>query len=174
MARIAMLGTGLIGMFYTVALQGKRRRDEVTVVYGRDPERTKTFAEKHAVPRWTTDMADAIRDPETDAVVIGLPNHLHKEWAIRAVQAGKHIYNEKPLTITPGDARSLLAEAAADGCDAAAPPAAGAGAAAGSIAAMLGLRLEVDGFPLQVTVTEPVAPLIPTATTSGSRPGRSR
>ena len=38
MARIAMLGTGLIGMFYTVALQGKRGRDEVTVVYGRDPD----------------------------------------------------------------------------------------------------------------------------------------
>ena len=40
MARIAMLGTGLIGGFYTEALQAKRRRDHGTVVYGRDPRET--------------------------------------------------------------------------------------------------------------------------------------
>ena len=74
MARIAMLGTGLIGAFYTEALQAGRRRDQVVVVNGRDPERTKAFAAEHGIKRWTTDMAEAIRDPETDAVVVGLPN----------------------------------------------------------------------------------------------------
>mgnify|MGYP000703531644 CR=1 FL=1 len=72
MARIAMLGTGLIGMFYTVALQGKRGRDEVTVVHGRDPERTKAFAEKHGIARWTTDMGEAIRIEELARNLISL------------------------------------------------------------------------------------------------------
>jgi len=108
MARIAMLGTGLIGMFYTVALQGKRGRDEVTVVYGRDPERTKAFAEKHGVPRWTTEMAEAIAASETDAVVIGLPNHLHKEAVALAVEAKKPVLCTKPLARNAAEAREIL------------------------------------------------------------------
>ncbi len=108
MARIAMLGTGLIGMFYTVALHAKRGRDEVTVAYGRDPDRTKTFAEKHQIPRWTTDMAEAIRDPETDAVVIGLPNHLHKDAVALAAEAGKPVLCTKPLARNAAEAREIL------------------------------------------------------------------
>ena len=115
MARIAMLGTGLIGMFYTVALQGKRGRDQVTVVYGRDPERTKAFAEKHGVGRWTTDMADAIRDPGTDAVVIGLPNHLHKEAVALAAEAKKAVLCTKPLARNAVEAREMLEIVEKDG-----------------------------------------------------------
>ena len=40
MANVAMLGTGLIGLFYTMSLHGKRSRDKVVVVQGRDPEKT--------------------------------------------------------------------------------------------------------------------------------------
>jgi predicted dehydrogenase len=108
MARIAMLGTGLIGMFYTVSLQGKRGRDEVTVAYGRDLERTRAFAEKHGIPRWTTDMAEAIRDPETDAAVIGLPNHLHKDAVALAAEASKPVLCTKPLARTAAEAREIL------------------------------------------------------------------
>jgi predicted dehydrogenase len=108
MARIAMLGTGLIGMFYTVALQGKRGRDEVTVVHGRDPERTQAFAEKHGIPRWTTDMAEAIRAEETDAVVIGLPNHLHKDAVALAAEAKKAVLCTKPLARSAVEAREIL------------------------------------------------------------------
>src|SRR4029453_18605927 len=54
MANLAMLGTGLIGLFYTMSLTGKRSRDKVVVVQGRDPEKTKAFAEKHGIPRSTT------------------------------------------------------------------------------------------------------------------------
>jgi predicted dehydrogenase len=108
MARIAMLGTGLIGMFYTVALQGKRVRDEVTVVYGRDPGRTRAFAEKHGIPRWTTDMAEAIGAPEADVVVIGLPNHLHLEATARAAEARKAVLCTKPLARTAPEAREIL------------------------------------------------------------------
>jgi predicted dehydrogenase len=108
MARVAMLGTGLIGMFYTVALQAKRGRDEVTVVHGRDPDRTKAFAEKHGIRRWTTDMAEAIRDPETDAVVIGLPNHLHRDAVALAAEARKAVLCTKPLARTAAEAREIL------------------------------------------------------------------
>ena len=77
MANVAMLGTGLIGLFYTMSLHGKRSRDRVVVVHGRDPEKTKAFAQKRGIPRWTTSLEEAISAPDVDLVVIGLPNHLH-------------------------------------------------------------------------------------------------
>jgi predicted dehydrogenase len=103
-----MLGTGLIGGFYTEALQGKRRRDEVTVVHGRDPERTKAFAARWGIPRWTTDLAEAVQDPEAEVVVIGLPNHLHKEAASVAAQAKKAVLCTKPLARSGKEAREML------------------------------------------------------------------
>ena len=66
-------GTGLIGLFYTMSLHGKRSRDRVVVVQGRDPEKTKAFAEKHGIPRWTTSLEEAVSAPDVDLVVVGLP-----------------------------------------------------------------------------------------------------
>jgi predicted dehydrogenase len=108
MARIALLGTGLIGTFYAAALQGKRRQDRVTVVQGRDPERTRAFAEKRGIPRATTDMAEAIRHPDADVVVIGLPNHLHESAALLAAEAGKPVLCTKPLARNAVEGRRML------------------------------------------------------------------
>ena len=76
---IAMLGTGLIGDFYTMTLHGQRGRDRVAVAYSRSEERGKAFRERWDIPRSTTSMAEAINDDEVDVVVIGLPNFLHEE-----------------------------------------------------------------------------------------------
>lgn len=108
MAGIAMLGTGLIGRFYTEALQGKRARDRVTVVYGRDEERTKAFASTWGIPRWTTDLVEAIGDPDAQAVVIGLPNHRHKEAVSLSAEAKKAVLCTKPLARTAAEAREIL------------------------------------------------------------------
>jgi predicted dehydrogenase len=108
MANVAMLGTGLIGMFYTMALSGKRSRDRVVVVQGRDASRTKAFAEKHGIPRWTTHLEEAVSGEDVDLVVIGLPNHLHREAVVAAAQAGKGIACTKPLARSAAEAREML------------------------------------------------------------------
>ena len=77
--QVTMLGTGLIGLFYTRTLHGQRNRDRVHVVYSRSQDRAEAFAREHAVPNWSTDLEEAIAHPDTDTVVIGLPNHLHEE-----------------------------------------------------------------------------------------------
>ena len=105
---IAMLGTGLIGMFYTMTLHGQRRRDRVHTVYSRTEDRARTFAEEWSIPRWTTDMREAIEDPEIDAVVIGLPNNLHLEAAVAAAEAGKAVLCTKPLGRTATEAKAML------------------------------------------------------------------
>ena len=108
MTNVAMLGTGLVGMFYTMALGGKRSRDRVVVVQGRDAAKTKAFAEKHGITRWTTHLEEAVSAPDVDLVVIGLPNHLHREAVVAAARAGKGILCTKPLARSAAEAREML------------------------------------------------------------------
>jgi predicted dehydrogenase len=108
MAKVAMLGAGFIGDFYTHSLHGLRSRDRVQVIYSRDEARGKAFAEKHGIPRWTTSMKEAVNDPETDLVVIGLPNNLHLEAVRLAASAGKGILCTKPLGRNAAEAFKML------------------------------------------------------------------
>ncbi len=106
--KVTMLGTGLIGMFYTMTLHGQRSRDRVHVVYSRTEERVKHFAEEWGIPKWTTNLAEAISNPETDVVIIGLPNNLHEEAVVMAAEAGKAILCTKPLGRNATEAKAML------------------------------------------------------------------
>ena len=106
--RICMLGSGFIAMFYTMALQGKRNKDIVSVVYSRTESSARKFSEKWDVKHWTTDLDEAIENPEADIVVIGLPNHLHEEAVMKAVNAGKPILCTKPLGRNAEEALRML------------------------------------------------------------------
>ncbi len=108
MHKTTMLGTGLIGMFYTMALHGARSRDQVQIVYSRSQERVQKFAADWKIPKTTTDMAAAINDPDTDVVIIGLPNHLHEEAVTLAAKAGKAVLCTKPLARTAAEAKRML------------------------------------------------------------------
>jgi predicted dehydrogenase len=106
--RVTMLGTGLIGLFYTQTLHGKRQRDRVEVIYSRSEERARDFAAQYGIPRSTTKLEEAVADPETDAVVIGLPNHLHEEAVRLCAQHGKAVLCTKPLARNGEEARRIL------------------------------------------------------------------
>ncbi len=108
MHKISMLGAGFIGMFYTLSITRSRSKDVVSMVYNRTPENARDFAEKYNVPRWTGDMDEAINDPETDVVVVALPNFQHKEAIIKAAKAGKAVLCTKPLARTGQEAKEIL------------------------------------------------------------------
>jgi predicted dehydrogenase len=105
---ITMLGTGLIGDFYTNTLHGQRGRDRVRVAYSRSPERAEAFRERWDVPDATTDLATAINHPDTDVVVVGLPNYLHAEAVELVAKSGKAVLCTKPLGRTADEARQML------------------------------------------------------------------
>jgi predicted dehydrogenase len=105
---VTMLGTGLIGLFYTATLHGQRNRDRVRVVYSRSEERARSFAEANGVPDWSTDLEEAIAHPETDSVVIGLPNDLHEQAVEIAARQGKAILCTKPLGRNAAEAKRML------------------------------------------------------------------
>lgn len=108
MHKVTMLGTGLIGMFYTMTIQGGRSRDKVEVVYSRTKERVEKFAKDWNIKHATTDMAEAINHSNTNVVVIGLPNNLHLEAVKLAAKAGKAILSTKPLARTGAEAKEIL------------------------------------------------------------------
>jgi len=108
MHKIAMLGAGLIGRFYTMSLLSYRGKDEVKVICASKLENAQKFAQEFGIPRWTADMAEAIRDPEVDTVIIGLPNYLHKKAALLAAEAGKAILCTKPLAMSGPEALEML------------------------------------------------------------------
>jgi predicted dehydrogenase len=106
--RISLLGTGLIGDFYTSTLHGQRGRDRVEVVYSRSDARTAAFKERWAIPVATTDIDAAIEHPDTDVVVVALPNFLHVDAVERVARAGKAVLCTKPLGRTADEARRML------------------------------------------------------------------
>ena len=108
MRKITMLGAGLIGTFYTSTLQGMRNKDKVEVICAVNDEEAKKFATTWNVPRWTSSIEDAINDPHTDLVVVGLPNYLHKEAVLMAAKAGKPVLCTKPLGRNASEGLEML------------------------------------------------------------------
>jgi predicted dehydrogenase len=108
MHKITMLGTGLIGRFYTMTLHRQRGADRVHTVFSPTEAHVSSFAAEFDIPEWTTDMAEAINDPETDIVVVGLPNHVHREAVLLAADAGKPVLCTKPLARNAREAWEIL------------------------------------------------------------------
>src|SRR6476469_1277717 len=74
---------------------------QIVAVGSRDLTRAHAYASEHGIPRVHGSSADLLADPAVDAVYIPLPNSMHVPWAVRALEAGKHVLCEKPLSRTP-------------------------------------------------------------------------
>src|SRR5256885_1678393 len=109
--RTAILGTGFMGRVHLEAVQ-RVESVEAAGIFGRNPEATARLAAGFSVPKSTSDYREVLRDPAIDAVHICTPNAQHFAMAKEALQAGKHVLCEKPLTTTVAEAEELVALAA--------------------------------------------------------------
>ena len=108
------LGPGRIAPRIVRAL-ADNPRGELRAVASRDIERAREFAARHGPPAAHRDGSTTLlADPTVDVVYIALPNHLHAEWSVRALDAGKHVLCEKPLALTVAEVDAIAAAAASE------------------------------------------------------------
>ena len=107
MVNVAILGAGFMGSAHAANYRALEGRVRVKTVASQTLERASRVAESVGAQA-TTDLDATIHDPEVDAVDICLPTLLHREMAERAFAAGKDVFLEKPIALTPEDADAII------------------------------------------------------------------
>ncbi len=111
--RFGILGCGNIaGQFARDAPTAQR--SVVTACASRSLDTARSFATQHGNVRAYGSYDALLADPDVDAIYLTLPNNLHRDWTIRALEAGKHVLCEKPLALTEADAAAMFAAADAN------------------------------------------------------------
>ena len=113
--RWGLLSTARIN---TAILNGAHESDsaEVIAVASRDRERALAYAAEHGIERAYGSYPALLGDQDVDAVYISLPNSMHVEWTIWALDAGKHVLCEKPFDRRPDEVERAFDAAARNGC----------------------------------------------------------
>ena len=97
--KIGTIGSGMIVDRFIQAIN-MVDNVELVAVYSRDVDKAKTFASKHKVTKYYTDLDAMLVDDEIDTIYIASPNALHYPQAMQALRAKKHVIDEKPFTST--------------------------------------------------------------------------
>jgi predicted dehydrogenase len=92
------------------------RRNKLLAVASRSQATADAYAREKKIPRAYGSYEALLADPEIDVIYNPLPNHLHAEWTIKAVQAGKHVLCEKPLALSVDEVDAIIAAARQHGC----------------------------------------------------------
>jgi xylose dehydrogenase (NAD/NADP) len=108
--RLGILGAANIARAFTSGVAASKVVT-VAAVASRDAGKAESFARECGIPRFHGSYEALLADGEIDAIYNPLPNSLHAEWSIRAVEAGKHVLCEKPLAMNAEEARAMFAAA---------------------------------------------------------------
>jgi len=103
-----ILSTASIGVEKVIPAMQKSRSCTITALASRDPAKAKAVAKKLRIPKAYGSYEALLADPEIEAIYNPLPNHMHVEWSIKALEAGKHVLCEKPIGLDVAEAQKLL------------------------------------------------------------------
>jgi D-xylose 1-dehydrogenase (NADP+, D-xylono-1,5-lactone-forming) len=101
--RWGLLSPARIGEVVLAGAAAHARSGRFVAVASRDAARARAFAARHGLPAAYGAYAALLDSDEVDAIYVALPNALHMEWAARALEAGKHVLCEKPLSPRPDE-----------------------------------------------------------------------
>jgi len=106
--RYAVVGLGHLAQVAVLPAFKRAQNSELVAIVSDDPEKRKKLAKKYHLERAYSyeDYEKALFD--VDAVYIVLPNHLHREYAVRAAQAHVHVLCEKPMAVTEEDCEAMI------------------------------------------------------------------
>ena len=106
--RMGVLSTADIALQKVIPGMRRSALVEVVAIASRQAGRAETVARELAIPRAHGSYELLLADPDVDAVYIPLPNHLHAEWTIAALRAGKPVLCEKPIAMTADEAQGMV------------------------------------------------------------------
>ena len=112
--RLGLLSTAAINA-QTLGGASETDRVELVAVGSRDGAKAQAYAAEHGIERAHGSYEALLADDNVDAVYIGLPNGMHHEWTMHALEAGKHVLVEKPYTRRAAEAEAAFAAADAAG-----------------------------------------------------------
>ena len=93
----------------------KVNNSKLVAVMRRDAAKAQDYAQRHGVGKWYSDAQQLIDDDEVNAIYVATPPLYHEEYTIKALQAGKPVYVEKPMTINAASAERMLNASAKTG-----------------------------------------------------------
>ncbi len=108
--RWGVLSTAKIGVEKVIPAIARARGCEVLAVASRDQGRADEAARRLDIPKAYATYEAMLEDPDIDVVYNPLPNHLHREWSVKASRAGKHVLCEKPLGRSAAEAQAIIEE----------------------------------------------------------------
>ncbi|MEM6399268.1 MAG: Gfo/Idh/MocA family oxidoreductase, partial [Cyanobacteria bacterium P01_D01_bin.116] len=103
---IAVVGTGFGKKVHIPGLKA-HPRTKIVAIYNRDLDKAKEIAESNDIPHACDNLTDILQLPEVKAVAISTPPFLHYEMAKQVLEAGKHVFLEKPVTLNVTEAKEL-------------------------------------------------------------------
>jgi len=109
--RWGVLSTAKIAREKVIPAIQKSSNGRVVAICSRNRDQAENTAKSLDIDKAYGSYEELLSDSDIDAVYIPLPNHLHVEWAIKAIQAGKHVLCEKPIGVSAAEASRLLVEA---------------------------------------------------------------
>ena len=105
--RVGIIGSAFVSNIHAEALQ-EVPEAEVLAVCSPNKAHAEAFANRWKIPSFATDYRRLLDRKDIDAVVVGIPNDLHRAVVVAAADAGKHVILEKPLAHTLGDADDIV------------------------------------------------------------------
>lgn len=105
--RWGILGTAKIAREKVIPAIKKSQYSDVLAIASRNSEQAQTVANNLDIQKVYGSYDELINDPQIDAIYIPLPNHMHIEWSIKALEAGKHVLCEKPIGLSSYEAIKL-------------------------------------------------------------------
>ncbi|MDY3023985.1 MAG: Gfo/Idh/MocA family oxidoreductase [Streptococcus hyovaginalis] len=108
--KLAILGTGMIVKEVLPVLQEIEGIElEAIMSTPRSIDTAHDLAKSYGIPQASSNYDEILSNPEVDTVYVGLPNHLHYNYAKKALEAGKHVICEKPFTLHLAELEDLIA-----------------------------------------------------------------
>ncbi len=105
--RFGIIGCGSVTELKSGPAFQKAPGSSLEMVMRRDPDKLKSYALRHGVPRYSVDYLDLLRDPGIDAVYVATPPDTHAFYTMEAARHGKAVYVEKPMARTAAECRMM-------------------------------------------------------------------